>query len=53
MTDGRVGIFDFGMVGQVSAELKQGVVNAFLHVVKRDYRPLIDDFVAVDFLAGM
>ncbi len=50
MPDGRIGMFDFGMVGQVSAELKQGLVNAFLHVVKREYRPLVDDFIAMGFL---
>jgi predicted unusual protein kinase regulating ubiquinone biosynthesis (AarF/ABC1/UbiB family) len=50
MADGRVGIFDFGMVGQVSPELKQGLVSAFLHVIKHEYRPLVDDFIAMGFL---
>lgn len=50
MADGRVGIFDFGMVGHISPELKQGLVSAFLHTIKREYRPLVDDFVAMGFL---
>lgn len=50
MADGRVGIFDFGMVGQLSPELKQHTINAFLHVLQRNYRALIDDFVGMGFL---
>ncbi len=50
MADGRVGIFDFGMVGRLSPELKQHLVNAFLHTVQREYRLLVDDFVGMGFL---
>ncbi len=50
MPDGRVGIFDFGMVGQLSPQLKEHTINAFLHVIQRDYRSLIDDFVGMGFL---
>lgn len=50
MPDGRVGLFDFGMVGLISPELKRNLVNCFLHVVKKQYRVLIDDFVAMGFL---
>src|SRR5262249_53263212 len=50
MPDGRIGIFDFGMVGRISAKLKQNMLNAFMHVIKREYRALIDDFVDMGFL---
>ncbi len=50
MPDGRVGIFDFGMVGQLSPQLKEHTINAFMHVIQRDYRALIDDFVGMGFL---
>lgn len=50
MPDGRIGIFDFGMVGRISPELKQNMVNAFMHVIKREYRALVDDFVDMGFL---
>ncbi|HEY9775246.1 MAG TPA: AarF/ABC1/UbiB kinase family protein [Planktothrix sp.] len=50
MPDGRIGIFDFGMVGKLSQELKQHLVNALMHVIQRDYRDLIDDFVGMGFL---
>lgn len=50
MADGRVGIFDFGMVGRISPILKGHLVNAFLHVIERKYRDLVDDFVGMGFL---
>jgi predicted unusual protein kinase regulating ubiquinone biosynthesis (AarF/ABC1/UbiB family) len=50
MPDGRVGIFDFGMVGRLSPQLKESLVSAFLHVLQREYRALIDDFVDMGFL---
>ncbi len=51
MPDGRIGIFDFGMVGRLSPQLKQSMVNAFMHVIKREYRALVDDFVDMGFLS--
>lgn len=51
MPDGRIGIFDFGMVGRLSPELKRHLVNAFLHVIQKDYRSLIDDFIGMGFLS--
>ncbi|MBP7860606.1 AarF/ABC1/UbiB kinase family protein [bacterium] len=45
MEDGRIGIFDFGMVGKLSPELKAALVNSLLHVTQKDYRALVDDFV--------
>jgi predicted unusual protein kinase regulating ubiquinone biosynthesis (AarF/ABC1/UbiB family) len=50
MADGRVGLFDFGMVGRISPELKQAMVNAFLHVVQHQYDLLVEDFVDMGFL---
>ncbi len=50
MPDGKIGIFDFGMVGRVSPELKKNMVGALLHVIDRDYLGLVDDFVAMGFL---
>jgi predicted unusual protein kinase regulating ubiquinone biosynthesis (AarF/ABC1/UbiB family) len=50
MPAGRIGIFDFGMVGRLEPELKQHLVNALVHVVQREYRALVDDFVGMGFL---
>ena len=51
MDDGRIGIFDFGMVGRLSPELKQHLIAAFVHVIQQDFRSLIDDFVGMGFLS--
>ena len=50
MPDGRIGIFDFGMVGRISNDLKQHLVNAFMHTIQQDYKLLIDDFIGMGFL---
>ncbi len=50
MDDGKIGIFDFGMVGRLSPELKMHLVNALVHTTQRDYRSLVDDFVGMGFL---
>ncbi len=51
MPDGRVGIFDFGMVGRLSPDLKQNLVNAFIHVLRNDYMALIQDFINMKILS--
>ena len=50
MPDGRVGIFDFGMVGQLATPIRQHTISAFFNVVQKDYRALINDFIAMGFL---
>jgi len=50
MPDGRVGIFDFGMVGRLAPDLRDQLANALLNVIKRDYTGLVADFVAMRFL---
>ncbi len=50
MPDGRVGLFDFGMVGIVSPELKRSLVSALLHVVQRQYDEIVGDFIDMGFL---
>ncbi len=50
MEDGRIGVFDFGMVGRIEPELKMHLVNALIHTTQRDYRGLVDDFIGMGFL---
>lgn len=50
MEDGRIGVFDFGMVGHLSPDLKMHLINALIHVTQRDYRSLVDDFIGMRFL---
>jgi predicted unusual protein kinase regulating ubiquinone biosynthesis (AarF/ABC1/UbiB family) len=50
MPDGRLAFFDFGMVGRISLELQSQLVDAFFHIVERDWRALLRDGVRLGFL---
>jgi predicted unusual protein kinase regulating ubiquinone biosynthesis (AarF/ABC1/UbiB family) len=50
MPDGRLAFFDFGMVGRISLELQSQLVDAFFHIVERDWRALLGDGVRLGFL---
>jgi predicted unusual protein kinase regulating ubiquinone biosynthesis (AarF/ABC1/UbiB family) len=51
MADGRLAVFDFGMVGRVSAELQRQMIEAFFHLYNRDVEAIVDDLVGLGFLA--
>ena len=51
MKDGRLAVFDFGMVGRISLELKQRMLDAFFHLYSRDVNAIVDDMVGLGFLA--
>jgi hypothetical protein len=48
--DGRLAYLDFGMVGEVDARIRRGLVRATLHLVNREYSALADDFVTLGML---
>jgi predicted unusual protein kinase regulating ubiquinone biosynthesis (AarF/ABC1/UbiB family) len=50
MSDGRLAVFDFGMVGRVSADLQRKMIEAFFHLYNRDVNGLVDDMIALGFL---
>jgi predicted unusual protein kinase regulating ubiquinone biosynthesis (AarF/ABC1/UbiB family) len=50
MRDGRLAIFDFGMVGRVSDELQRKIIAAFFHLYNRDVNGLVDDMIDLGFL---
>lgn len=50
MSDGRLAIFDFGMVGRVTHELQRKMVQAFFHLYNRDVNGLVDDMISLGFL---
>jgi predicted unusual protein kinase regulating ubiquinone biosynthesis (AarF/ABC1/UbiB family) len=50
MRDGRLAIFDFGMVGRVSEELQRKIIAAFFHLYNRDVNGLVDDMIDLGFL---
>ncbi len=51
MADGRLAIFDFGMVGRLSEELQRQIVDAFFHLYNRDVQGIVDDLIGLGFLA--
>lgn len=50
MEDGRLAFFDFGMVGYVSKEMQMKLANTILHLISRDYKGVVDDFIAMGLL---
>jgi predicted unusual protein kinase regulating ubiquinone biosynthesis (AarF/ABC1/UbiB family) len=50
MDSGHLAIFDFGMVGRISANLQSQMIDAFFHVVSRDVHGLGQDIINLNFL---
>jgi predicted unusual protein kinase regulating ubiquinone biosynthesis (AarF/ABC1/UbiB family) len=50
MADGRLAFFDFGMAGRISLDLQSKLVDAFFHIVERDWFELLRDAVRLGFL---
>ncbi|GFP79015.1 uncharacterized aarf domain-containing protein kinase at1g71810 chloroplastic [Phtheirospermum japonicum] len=48
--DGKLAYLDFGMMGEFKQELRDGFIEACLHLVNRDYDALAKDFVTLGFL---
>ncbi len=50
MEDGRLAYLDFGMMSEVSAEQRFGLIEAIVHLVNRDFASLSKDYVRLGFL---
>ena len=50
MRDGRLAFFDFGMVGHVTKDMQEKLVNTILHLINRDYEGVVNDFVSMGLL---
>ncbi|KAL0284710.1 UNVERIFIED_CONTAM: putative aarF domain-containing protein kinase, chloroplastic [Sesamum angustifolium] len=48
--DGKLAYLDFGMMGEFKQELRDGFIEACLHLVNRDYDALSKDFVTLGLL---
>ncbi|KAL4853347.1 putative aarF domain-containing protein kinase [Chlorella vulgaris] len=48
--DGKLAYLDFGMVGEVDATIRRGLMRATLHLVNREFEALADDFVTLGML---
>jgi predicted unusual protein kinase regulating ubiquinone biosynthesis (AarF/ABC1/UbiB family) len=50
MADGRLAYLDFGMMSEVTAEQRYGLIDAVVHLVNRDFESLSSDYVRLGFL---
>lgn len=48
--DGKLAYLDFGMMGEFKQELRDGFIEACLHLVNRDFDSLAKDFVTLGLL---
>ncbi|KAF3445345.1 hypothetical protein FNV43_RR10521 [Rhamnella rubrinervis] len=49
-SDGKLAYIDFGMMGEFKQELREGFIEACLHLVNRDFDALAKDFVTLGLL---
>lgn len=47
---GRLCIIDFGLMAEVEKSQTDGMVAAIIHLVNRDWKRVVDDFITLDFL---
>lgn len=47
---GQMAFIDFGMMDQLSQEMKETLVDSVVHLINKDYEPLAHDFVKLGFL---
>ncbi len=50
LRDGRLAYIDFGMMDQLTQDMKEYLVDALVHLVDRDYENLVIDFRHLGFL---
>ncbi|KAJ0742277.1 putative ABC-type Cd(2+) transporter [Helianthus annuus] len=48
--DGKLAYLDFGMMGEFKQELRDGFIEACIHLINRDYDSLAKDFVTLGLL---
>jgi predicted unusual protein kinase regulating ubiquinone biosynthesis (AarF/ABC1/UbiB family) len=51
MNDGKLAYLDFGMMSEVSADQRYGLIEAIVHLVNRDFDALSKDYVRLGFLS--
>lgn len=48
--DGKLAYLDFGMMGSIDVNIRQGLIRATLHLVNREYGALAEDFITLGML---
>lgn len=51
MPDGRMAYIDFGMMDQLTEQMKETLVDSVVHLINKDYDELAKDFVNLGFLS--
>ncbi|CAM9689764.1 unnamed protein product [Scytosiphon promiscuus] len=47
---GRLALLDYGLMAELGAREREGMVSALIHTANRDYKSLIEDLVALEVL---
>lgn len=50
LTDGRMAYIDFGMMDQLTEDIKETIASSVVQLINRDYEALAKDFVNLGFL---
>ncbi|MEM9220366.1 MAG: AarF/ABC1/UbiB kinase family protein [Cyanobacteria bacterium P01_F01_bin.150] len=50
--DGKLAYLDFGMMSQVKAKQRYGLLEAVVHLVNRDFDSLAQDYIKLEFLTS-
>uniref|UniRef100_A0A7N0VBR9 Protein kinase domain-containing protein n=1 Tax=Kalanchoe fedtschenkoi TaxID=63787 RepID=A0A7N0VBR9_KALFE len=48
--DGKLAYLDFGMMGEFEQKLREGFIEACLHLINQDFKALSEDFVTLGLL---
>ncbi|NBW97993.1 AarF/ABC1/UbiB kinase family protein [bacterium] len=52
LTDGRIGIIDFGIVGRLSRRVQDSIISMFIAIMDEDYETLATEYVTLCSPAG-
>lgn len=52
MSDGRIGLMDFGIVGWVTPDTMEMMANAFLAIIRKDFDLLVNQYVELGIISG-
>jgi ubiquinone biosynthesis protein len=50
MSDGKIGLMDFGIVGRVSTELREIIANTLLALINKDFDKLVDQYIELGYV---
>lgn len=47
---GQLAILDFGLMTQINEDIKIGIIESLVHLLRKDYRAIANDFITLKFL---